>query len=160
VKTKGTDKLTLKATGGFQQYNRPNGETEDSAVFNATASLAATDKLTIQFNARNGTQLSSLFAGNGTEYAIYSTSAMIKVSPALTLSVGANYRVDDYLDPVNIGGVLVDRTDKGTGVRARAEYVAPSQNLRLYAQVVNSSIDSDASDYDQTLVSLGARLQY
>ncbi|MFU8780191.1 MAG: hypothetical protein ACNA71_04105, partial [Kiritimatiellia bacterium] len=77
-KTKGTDKLTLKATGGFQQYNRPDDrDAVDSFVFDANASLVASDKVTLRAGARNGVALSSLFAGNGTEFATYYAGAAL-----------------------------------------------------------------------------------
>lgn len=161
LKTKGTDKLKLKATAGFQQYNRPGDlDSEESTVFDAMASLRASEKLSLQAGARNGTQLSSLFAGNGTEYSIFFAGARLAVSPSVKLSANVAYRQDDYLDPVTINGALVDRTDKGTSFSIRADYKTPSEYMNLFAQVVQQSIESDAGDYDQTLASLGVRLQY
>lgn len=156
LKTKGTDKLRLKAKAGFQQYNRPNGETEDSAVYDASASLAATDKLSLNVGARNGTQLSSLFAGNGTEYDILFAGASLKASESIRLSANASYRTDEYLDQVN----GQDREDTGTAFSVRADYTAPSEYLKLYLKLTQQTVESGTSEYDQTLVSLGARLQY
>jgi len=157
----GTDKLNLRATGGFQQYNRPDSdESIDSFVYNVLATLATTDKVTMNAGARNGTQLSSLFAGNGTEYMIFWLGAALQASSAVRLSVNAAYREDEYLDPILVGDALVDRTDKGTGVRLRADYQAPSDYLSLYSQVLFETVESNAADYDQTLISIGMRLQY
>jgi len=161
IRVRGTDKLNLRATGGFQQYNRPgDADSVDSFVYSALATLSASDKVTLRAGARNGTQLSSLFAGNGTEYMIFWLGAALQASPAVRLSLNAAYREDEYLDPV--AGMLVDRTDKGTAVRLRADYQAPSDYLSLYSEILFENVDSNARDfgYDQTRVSLGMRIQY
>ena len=160
-KTTTTDKLNVRAAAGFQNYNRPDDqESKESFVFDAQASLRATDKVTLLAGGRNGTQLSSLFRGNAAEYTIYYLGAQMQATTSIRLSANAAYREDEYFDPVNVDGELLDRTDKGTAFSVRGDYQSPSQYLSFYTQLTFDSIESPAGDYDQTQVKLGLRLQY
>ncbi len=160
VKTQGSDKLQLRASGGFQQYNRPNGDDIDSFVYNLQALLALTEKLSLRVGARNGTQLSSLFAGNATEFDVVWAGAFLRVTDTVMLSANVAYREDEYLDPVVVGTNLVDRKDKATALRVRGDYRTPAELLSLYAEATYETVDSNVREYDQTQVALGFNLQF
>ena len=161
VKTESTDKLTLRATAGYQRYNRPGDlSSEDTFAFDVRAVLIATDKLQFLAGSRNGTQLSAIIRGNSADYAIYYVGARMKATDSFRLSATASYREDEYIDPVIINGVPTDRTDKGTGVNLRADYLAPSRYVSLYTQLTFNAIESPTGDYDRTQISAGIRLEY
>ena len=161
VKTRSTEKLRLRAAGGFQQYNRPgDADSIDAASFDIQALLAATDKVTLRAGSRNGTQLSSSVRGNTTEFTTVFIGASLQASTALRISANAAYREDEYVDTVIINGVPTDRTDKGTSLSLRAAYQTMSEMLKVISEISYSDIDSDAGDYDQTRVSIAAQLQF
>jgi len=161
LKTRGSDKLTFKVGGGVQNYEYgADNNKKTSFNFDGTALWMATEKLMLQFGGRNGMQLSSLYADNGTEYSIFWAGAACRVSTAVTLSTAASYRKDDYLEPVLADGLLIDRQDKGTGARVRAEYQTPAAGMKLYAEALYEKVDSNVSSYDKTSVGAGAVLTY
>jgi len=162
MKTRGTDKVYFKAGAGVQQYNRP-GDLGDKTTFNfdAAATWRTTDKIALQAGGRNGTQMSSLYADNGTEYSVVWASALYRMIPTVILSLNGAYRVDDYLDAVSgPNNTLVDRTDKGTAVRARADYLTPASFMRVYTEATYETVDSNVSSFDDTRVTVGVNLQY
>ncbi len=162
VRTESTDKLHLRATAGYQKYNRPGDlDSEDTFVFDARASLLVTDKLSLHAGGRNGTQLSSTMRGNSAEYIILFMGGQMQPTESIRLSANLAYREDDYIDPVFIDdGNAVDRTDKGTSINLRLDYLAPSEYVTLYTQLTFDSIESPLGDYDRTQLSAGIRLQY
>ena len=161
ARTESTDKLTFRATAGYQHYDRKGDlGSDESLAFDVRATLVATDKLTFQAGGRNGTQLSSTQRGNAADYFIYYLGARMQATDAIDISANAAYREDDYLDPVMIDGQMRNRTDKGTAFRLRANYTAPSDYLSLFTQLTFDDVDSPTGDYDRTKVSAGLRLQY
>jgi hypothetical protein len=81
--------------------------------------------------------------------------------PTILLSANASYRQDDYLDPVAVSGGSKDRTDKGSGVGARVDYMTPAKFLKLYAETQYQNVESTVSPtYDETRIMLGMKLQY
>jgi len=161
MKTTATEKLNLRAAAGHQTYDRPGDlESKDSFVFDVEASLRTSDKVTLLAGGRNGTQLSSIFRGNSAEYTTYYVGAQMQATSSIRLSANAAYREDEYFDPVDVDGELVDRTDKGMAFSVRGDYQSPSDYLSFYTLLTFDSIESPAGDYDQAKVSLGLRLQY
>ncbi len=161
IKTKGTDKLTLRATGGYQQYERSTDEdTVDSFLFGVSGGMPVTDKLSLQVGARNGTQLSSILRGNATEYQTGWVATTLHLTSELQLSAKAAYREDDYIDPVLVNGAGVNRKDEGTSLSLRADYLTPSEYLRLYADISYTDVDSNVQEYAQTRAGVGMSLQF
>jgi hypothetical protein len=161
LKTRGTDKLTFKAGGGVQnfEYGQDNSK-KTSFNFDGTALWAATEKVVFQAGGRNGMQLSSFYADNGSEFSILWGGIAWRMASSVTLSAAVSYREDDYLVPVQAGGVVVDRLDKGLGTRLRAEYHTPAEGMKLYAEVLQEKVDSNVSDYDKTRAGVGVVLAY
>ncbi len=160
-KTRGTDKLSWKAGGGIQRYDRPEDQGEETGFnFDASAAWLATEKVTVQGGARNGIQLSPMYEDNAAEFAIFWLGGAYRMTPTVVLSGNGAYRVDDYLDPVAFGGASVDREDKGAAVRVRADYLVPARFMKVYADVSYESVDSTVGDYDETRAGLGVQLRY
>jgi hypothetical protein len=161
LKTLGTDKLTFKAGGGVQnfEYGTDNSK-KTSFNYDGTAFWAATEKILFQAGGRNGMQLSSFYADNGSEFLIVWAGVAWRMQPSVTMSAAVSYREDDYLVPVQEGGVLVDRLDKGVGYRVRAEYHTPAEGMKLYAEVLQEKVDSNVADYDKTRAGVGVVLAY
>jgi hypothetical protein len=161
LKTRGTDKVVFKGGVGIQLYERPNAEDVTSINYDLSAAWIATDKITFQAGGRNGTVLSSLYAENGSAYNTVWAGAFYKFIPTILLSANASYRQDDYLDPVSVSGGSKDRTDKGSGVGARVDYMTPAKFLKLYAETQYQNVESTVSPtYDETRIMLGMKLQY
>jgi hypothetical protein len=161
LKTRGTDKLSFKATAGVQQYNRPAGKDAETGFnYDGMAQWLATDKMTVQAGGRNGIQLSSLYVDNAAEFSVFWLGATYRVTPAFALSANGVYRVDDYLDPVAFGGRMVNRKDTGEGVRVRGDYLTRAKFMRLFSELTYDMIDSTIQDYDESRVSVGVQLQY
>lgn len=163
VKTRGTDKVYVKVGAGVQQYNRPNdvGDDKTSLSFDGTANWLATEKIALQAGGRNGTQMSSLYVDNGTEYSVFWAGASYRMMPTVILSMNGAYRIDDYLDAIPApNNTLIDRTDKGASVHARADYLTPASFMRLYTEASYEKVSSNVSPYDDTRVTVGLSLQY
>ena len=161
LKTLGTDKLTFKAGGGVQnfEYGADNSK-KTSFNFDGTAFWAATEKVLFQAGGRNGMQLSSFYDDNGSEFSIIWGGVAWRMVSSVTVSAAVSYREDDYLVPVQAGGELVDRLDKGVGTRMRVEYHTPAEGMKLYAEVLQEKVDSNVADYDRTRAGVGVMLAY
>ncbi|MEI8140775.1 MAG: outer membrane beta-barrel protein [bacterium] len=161
LKTRGTDKVIFKGGVGVQLYERPIADDITSFSYDLSASWVATEKITLQAGGRNGTVLSSLYTDNGSEYNTVWAGASYRVIPTIILSANASYRQDDYLDPVAVQGGTKDRTDKGSGLGARVDYLTPAKFLRLYTEAQYQNVESTISPtYDETRIMLGMKLQY
>ncbi len=161
LKTRGTDKVVFKAGVGIQFFERPVASDETSFNYDLSVAWIATDKITFQTGGRNGTVLSSLYAENGSAYNTVWARAFYKFMPTILLSANASYRQDDYLDPVAVSGGVKDRTDKGSGVGARVDYMTPAKFLKLYAETQYQKVESTVSSaYDETRIMVGMKLQY
>jgi len=162
--TRGTDKISLKAGAGVEQYNRPSGSAGDNKTafnFDVTANWVVTDKIRLHAGGLNGTSMSSVLPNNASDYTAVWAGAVYRVIPTVGLSLDGIYRIDDYLDPVTVaGGGSVDRKDKGTALSARADYQTPAAFLDLYAQASYESTDSNISDYNETRVTVGVDVKY
>ena len=56
---------------------------------------------------------------------------------------------------------MKDRTDKGSGVGARVDYMTPAKFLKLYAETQYQKVESTVSSaYDETRIMVGMKLQY
>jgi len=165
LETERTSKLNYKAAAGIERYKRPTESGDESTYsfnFEASASWFATQKITLRCGGQNGAQLSSFYRGNGLEYVSGWAGAGYRWSPSVTLSARGIYRQDDYLDPVPNGESTIDREDKRAEGHARIDYVAPSNELRLYLEVSQEYVDSniDSVDYVDTRVILGTTVRY
>ena len=160
LETRGTDKLSFKGGVGVQNYDRSFGGNKSSFNYDLLAIWTATDKVGFQAGARNGAQLSSVYADNGTEYSSVWLAGRYRIVPTISLSLTGSYRRDDYIDPVDNNGVLVDRTDDGYGVQGRVEYQTPAKFLMAYAETGYQQVNSNIHDYDETRVTAGVRVQY
>ena len=161
LKTRGTDKVIFKGGVGVQFYERPSADDITSFNYDLSASWIATDKITFQAGGRNGTVLSSLYADNGSAYNTVWAGASYKIIPTIVLSGNASFRQDAYLDPVSFEGGTKDRTDKGSGIGGRVDYLTPAKFLKLFTEVQYSNVKSSISPtYDETRVALGLNLQY
>lgn len=161
LKTRGTDKVVFKGGAGVQLYERPGADDVTSFNYDLSAFWIATDKITVQAGGRNGTVLSSLYADNGSAYDSVWAGVSYRFIPTILLSANASYRQDDYLDPVVVSGETKDRTDKGSGLGARVDYMTPAKFLKLYAEIQYQNVESTvAPTYDETRIMLGMKLQY
>lgn len=161
LKTRGTDKVVFKGGAGVQLYERPGADDVTSFNYDLSAFWIATDKITVQAGGRNGTVLSSLYADNGSAYDSVWAGVSYRFIPTILLSANASYRQDDYLDPVVVSGETKDRTDKGSGLGARVDYMTPAKFLKLYAETQYQNVESTvAPTYDETRIMLGMKLQY
>lgn len=165
LKTRGSDKLQYRAAGGIQRYHRPAvGDDESDVTFNfeVAADWFMTEKITLRGGARNGTQLSSLYSGNGLDYTSGWVGAGYRWSPQVMLSVRGIIRQDRYFDPIMAGGKPIDREDVRMDASARIDYIAPSGMLRAFLGISSEHVDSniDSVDYANTRVILGTTIQY
>jgi len=160
LKTKGTDKITFKGGAGLQYYDQVNGDGRTTLSFDLTSYWAVTDKIGLSLGGRNGSQMSSLYVDNSVDYQDYWFGGSYKVTPAFKTTLSVGYRVDDYIDPITYNNHLINRRDKGLGGSLRADYQAPAKFLKLYAEVLQNSVNSNVSGYDDTRLTLGAILSY
>lgn len=160
MKTKGTDKLTFKGGAGLQYYDQADGNGEAAFNFDLITSWAVTEKVAFQAGGRNGSQMSSLYADNGTDYQIYWIGSTYRVTPAISTTLSGAYRVDDYMNPVTDNNQSVNRSDKGLAGRLRADYQAPAKFLKIYTEASYEDMNSNIEDYSDTRIALGAILAY
>jgi len=160
LKTEGTDKLVFKGSAGFQRYSPPDGDSETGFNFDLIASWIATEKLGFEAGGRNGSQMSSLYANNGTDYQIYWLGATCRINPTITTTLSGAYRIDNYMNPVPSENGPVDRKDKGFAARLRADYQAPAKFLQLYAEAAYEDSSSNVNGYDDVRIALGTILVY
>jgi len=160
LKTKGTDKVTFKGGAGVQYYDQAVGDSETMFNFDLVSAWAASDKIVIQAGGRNGSQMSSLYVNNGTDYQVYWIGGSYQLTPAINTSLNGAYRIDDYMNPVTDQNRTIDRKDKGFSGRVRADYQAPAKFLKLYTEATYEDVDSNISDYSDTRIALGAVLSY
>lgn len=161
MKTRSTDKIGLKGGVGVQSFDRSGRAAEAMSLsYDGTAQWAATDKIMLQTGARNGTQLSSVYVDNGTDYQTLWLGGSYRFTPAMAVVANTIYRKDDYLDPVIVEGQEVNRHDEGVTVRLHADYLAPARFLRVYAELSYQTVDSTVQGYDETMAGLGMELRY
>lgn len=159
ARTRGTDRLNLKAGAGILNYERPgDGGTENLFNFDATTSWAVTDKTVLQLEGRNGMQMSSISQGNTVDFSTFRMGLSTRAAQSLVLSSSAIYRIDDYEDPVAVQDGVANRKDKGTSVEVRMDYLMPSKHLRLFAKMAYETVDSTIRDYDLTRALVGLEL--
>ncbi|HMP73251.1 MAG TPA: outer membrane beta-barrel protein [Kiritimatiellia bacterium] len=166
IRTKETDKVTLRASVGAERYERTllSGEKDesDNFSFSANARWAATDKLTVTVGGYNGTQLSSLYRDNALDFVSAFLGLNLKATDNVNLSLRGTYRVDDYVDAVVVDGTSFSRKDTRLQGTARIEYQPPAKYLQLYAQITAEDVDSDVPglDYSRVRAMVGARISY
>ena len=160
LKTKGTDKVTFKGGAGVQYYDQAVGDSDTMFNFDLVSAWAASDKIVIQAGGRNGSQMSSLYANNGTDYQVYWIGGSYQLTPAISTSLNGAYRIDDYMNPVTDQNRTVDRKDKGFSGRVRADYQAPATFLKLYTEATYEDVNSNVADYSDTRIALGAVVSY
>jgi hypothetical protein len=162
LKTKGTDKVTFKGGAGAQYYDQANGDSETLFNFDLVSAWAASDKIVFQAGGRNGAQMSSLYADNGTDYQIYWLGGTYRITPAISTTLSGAYRVDDYMNPVTDNGLTYARSDAGFGGRLRADYQSPAKFLKIYTEASYENMDSNVQnqDYTDTRIAMGAVLSY
>lgn len=162
IKTRGTDKTTLKAGCGVLQYKGPADADRDT-FFNYEVSAAhqATDKLAFQIGGRNGVVLSSLYADNSTEFDSVWVGATCRPTDEIALSANVTWRHDDYLKPVFVDDAQERRADEGLAVRLRADWLTPLKCARLYTEGTYETVDSTVVDsYDEVRLTVGMSVQY
>lgn len=160
LKTKGTDKVTFKGGAGLQRYSPADGDANTGFNFDFSASWAARDRVIVEAGGRNGSVLSSLYSDNGTDYQVEWLAVIYRVLPSLTTTLSGAYRVDDYMNRVTSGGVVVDRKDRGVAGRLRAEYQAPAKFIKVYSEATYEEVASNVADYNDVRFALGAVLSY
>ena len=154
-----TDRLLFKAGAGIQHYEPPAGGSEDRFHFDGQATWTATDKTQVLLEGRNGMQLSSVSRGNVVDFTAFRLGVAHRVNAALTLSASGTYRLDDYQDPVSHEGRMVSRKDNGATVTLRADYLIPSKFLRLFAETMYETVDSNIRDYEVARASVGVAFE-
>ncbi len=160
MRTRGTDRLTVKAGAGSLRYDRPgDADTENVFHYDATASWVVTDKTVVQLEGRNGMQLSSISQGNTVDFSTVRLGLACRATQALSLRSSAVYRIDDYEDPVPVGDGLAERKDKGTSLEFRVDYLLSSKSVRLFAKTTYEMVDSTVRDYDLTRALVGLELR-
>ena len=160
LKTKGTDKVSFKGGAGVQYYDQ---DTDDSATkfnFDLVSAWMASEKIILQAGGRNGAQMSSLYANNGTDYQIFWIGGTYRITPAISTTLSGAYRVDDYMNPVTDNNRQINRRDEGFAGRLRADYQAPAKFLKLYTEASYEDMSSNVEDYSDTRIALGAVLSY
>ncbi len=163
IRTRGTDKTVLRASGGALWFNGPgDADRETSFNYSLAASHRATDKLALTLGARSGVVLSSLYRGNSSDFQTVWTSASYDATQDLTLSASLTWREDDYARPVAAAdGGLKSRTDRGLGARLRADYLTPWKLARIYAEGIYEDVTSTVvEDRDSYRLTLGMSLTY
>ena len=162
IKTRGTDKTTLKAGCGAMQFDGPAGMGQETFFhYEGSAIHRATDRLSFQLGGRNGVVLSSLYSGNGVEFDTVWVGAAYRPTEDLAISANVTWREDDYLNPVLVGNDPKDRSDHGLALRLRADWLTPLKCARLYAEGTYETVDSTVVDsYDETRLTVGMSVQY
>lgn len=160
LKTEGTDKVSFKGGAGAQRYTPAEGGEATTFNFDIAASWVATERILVDAGGRNGSQMSSLYADNGTDYQVYWVAGTYRISSFLTTTLSGAYRIDDYMNPVTSGGALIDRSDKGFAGRIRADYQAPAKFLKIYSEATFEDMSSNVSGYNDVRVAIGAVLSY
>jgi hypothetical protein len=159
--TRRTDRITLKAGAGYQVFDHPDSsEVSDAFHYDGQASWRATDKTVLRLSARNGVQLSSLYDGNVVDFTVIRLGVTTQMTDAFALSLSGVYRVDDYHDPVVFESNTVHRRDEGIAAVFRVDYaLPPKQNLRVFAEVSQETMDSTTRDYAVTRAGAGVQLR-
>ena len=160
MRTRSTDKLTFKGSAGVQHYSPPSGDSETGFNFDLVGSWVATERIGVEAGGRNGSQMSSLYANNGSDYQIFWLGATYRINPSVSTTLSGAYRIDDYMNPVESAGGMVDRKDKGFAARVRADYQAPAKFLKVYGEASYEDASSNIEGYSDTRVAIGAILSY
>lgn len=165
LKTRGAGKMQYIAAAGMQRYVRPEETGDESDVtfsFETAADWFMTEKITLRGGVRNGSQLSSIYSGNGLDYTSGWVGAGYRWSPRVILSARGIIREDRYFDPVTVEIASIDRKDWRIEANARIDYLAPSGLLRAYIGIATEDVDSNVNsmDYANARIILGTTIQY
>ena len=179
LKTRSTDKLTFKAGAGLEDYQRegadgaPNttgnysaaqrdGGDESYFSFDVAGTWIATEKLTLELSGRNGVQSAPQYANTANRVTVTSLSELYRLLEPLTLSLTGSYRQDDYLDPVQEGGLVWDREDNRWAGLLRADYTPRAKFATVYGEIGYENDDSTIPEYryDQLRAGLGVSVRY
>jgi hypothetical protein len=177
VQSRRTAKLTMQASGGFQNYEAPEGtgpEKPGFINFNAVASWKATKKWTLQLSSRNGMQPASQFENDTMKVTLFSMSAERPIRKSFLFSMTGAYRYDLYHNTMAPGGpsspddtaVVQDDAESGEAWsrqwagNVRLDYRPVRKPFNLYAEVRYEDTESVWFEYVQLRATLGAALRY
>lgn len=162
AETASSDKLTYNAGVGAQRFELPAGDVRNSFSFDVSASYLATERIVVRCGANNGSQLSLLYNSNGLDYIGGWAALSYIYDLTMTFTAGANYRRENYIDPVSIGGSSAERDDDSVGVNVRVDYATPTKWLKVHGAVSMEDVSSniDGLDYSDMRVVLGANVTY
>ncbi len=166
AKTLTTDKLTFRAGAGTIWYkvdNGPGADAESDAEFNFNAQAAwqATPKISIVASARNYLRIAADSADNAKDATEFSLGGNYRLSDSISLSLTGAYSMTEYINPIMIGGNLIDREQDIWMMRTRLTYTPPAQFISFYLDAQYNTVDDNSGDdYDQLRLGAGVRLRY
>jgi hypothetical protein len=181
VETKSTDKMTMRASAGEQEYTRsavldpskyadkdvevytgPRDSTTKSLDANLTATWIATEKISVEISGRTGLQSAQQYVNTINKIAVGSANAVYQLNDSTSVSLTGAYREDSYVDPVIENGIQYDRVDRRIAGLLRADYRAPAQFLTIFGEGGYEKARSTIPDfnYDQLRLSIGVTVRY
>jgi hypothetical protein len=178
-----TEKTRIDLAVGYQEYTRtpfnrtfttgPDGEvienrtpgeelTDDGIKYTANMYYNATSKTTFILRGRNGyDSVASSTASSRQENSV-SLVAAHQTTRNIKQSFIVNWREDDYLSPITSNGIEYDELKETLRYQYRLNYQTVRPWLSFFGTVSyeDGSSNIPGEDYTQTLLSLGATLQY
>jgi hypothetical protein len=179
VKTKSTDKMTLKAGLGVEEYNRDTtivdqnnpdeklyggARNANQQIISAdlTATWIATDKITVEVSGRTGIQSAQQYINTLNHVTVGSANAVYQLSDSTTLALTGAYRQDKYMDPVIENNTQYDRVDNRVAWLLRGDYRPLSQFMTVFGEIGYENAKSTVPDfnYNQLRLSIGVSAHY
>lgn len=162
VATELSDKVVVSAGGGVVGLD---SDTDDFSEFGFEASLTweASDRVIVTGQAEKYIQPASIDANNYDVVSVIRTDLRYVIMNALQLTLtGSYYLLDLENDFETSTGEIIDKEEEVLTGRARLDYQSPADFLELFleAEITNQESTEDGVDYDQEMVSAGARLKY
>lgn len=185
MKTRSTDKMSLRAAVGMERYHRPLtineatvlrlqgagvgneeanlGKVDQALSFEASGKWMITEKITIEFAGHTAIQSVPQYPNTldlvsaGSVSAVYATR-----ENTISLALTGSYRRDDYLNPVWEQQQEWDRLDERLAGLIRLDYLPPRQFLSLYLEGGYGQATSTIPIYqcDQSRITAGFSLRY
>lgn len=175
-----TDKLNVDAAVGYESFTRtpyefvpnfverrfdkvPGEEEKDSGMkYVFTVNYAATSKLRLSLNARNGFGSVASTGSNSREEMAATFAMTHQTTRQLRQRLSASWREDDYLEPFLSEGEEIDELKETLWYQYRIDYQTVRPWLSLFANVSYEEGTSNLpdNDYDEFEVTVGATARY
>jgi hypothetical protein len=157
---RGTEKLNASIGVGFTEFDADS----DFSIFSYDAQVNWMPSEKIFFSAALRDYIQPAIQ-NQENYIVFTDLAFIgewRITQSYSVSLTQYFVNNDYEEDVEVDGVALAREEDRVGTRARASYISSAEFLEIYVQGEFENRDSTLSggDYDRTLFSVGAVLNY